>query len=472
MNRRDLLLKTLFGSGWIGLRSLATGLPISFLLNPNKAIAQQTSSYKPQYLIFSTSVNGDPVNANVPGTYGLTGVSAPPIHPQQWAPATLQVGSQSYGVGQPWTQLSQPASTGTAPVVNNTVFFHHGTYTVVHPFEHNVLSLMGGTTANEMMVSLFASQLGPMLQTVQNQPISIGSNGAAETLSYQGSPQPNLTPTALASVLTNPTSGQLLPLSRMQHIRDTDLDSLYAIAKSQGNTYQKNFIDQYANSQTQVRELNQSLMSMLSMITNNSVESQIQAATILVQLKVAPVIAIHIPFGGDNHEDNNLANEYMQTSGLTLTSTTPAPISGVPAIAYLQQQLASAGLQNDVSFALLNVFGRNLTPPQGYNGRNHLGNHHCSVMIGSQFQGAVVGGIQPYTGNGADYIAQGISSATGQGVSGSGADIQFQDTMASMALTLGTGLGVPASFLSSNIWGLSGVSGGAKVVSAALKPSS
>ena len=41
----------------------------------------------------------------------------------------------------------------------------------------------------------------------------------------------------------------------------------------------------------------------------------------LIQMKVTPVVAIHIPFGGDNHHDAALATETAQT------------VSGVAAIA-------------------------------------------------------------------------------------------------------------------------------------------
>jgi hypothetical protein len=456
LNRREVLLQGLFGAGFIGLRSLATGLPISFLLNPRSAKGAPPAAAKPQYLIFSTSVNGDPVNANVPGTYNVPGTTQP-LHPPTFAtPSSAMIGSTSYAMAAPWATLASPASTGGAPVLNNTVFFHHGTYTVVHPNEHEVLALMGGTSNEDMMVSLFASQLGPALQTVQYQPISLGSNGASETITYQGRPQPNLTPLALASTLTNPSPTSVLgPLANLQHIRDHDLDALNALARSEGNTYQQAFIDQYANSQTQVRELSQSLMANLASIKDNTPASQVTAAIILIQMNVAPVISIHIPFGGDNHTDLELATETAQTT------------SGVATIFQLQQALAGAGLQDKVSFAMLNVFGRNLLPPQGINGRNHLGNHHCSVLIGSQFQGSVIGGIEPASG---DFRAQSVDSTTGLGVANGGGDVVFTDTLGSMALTLGQGLGVSPSYLTGNIFGTSGTTGGAKVIPAALVP--
>ena len=47
LSRRRLLTSTLFGAAGIGLRSLATGLPITFLLNPARALAESPNKSKP-----------------------------------------------------------------------------------------------------------------------------------------------------------------------------------------------------------------------------------------------------------------------------------------------------------------------------------------------------------------------------------------------------------------------------------------
>ena len=71
VTRRESLLAGLFGTGYIGLRALATGLPPWFLLNPRRATAQDlqcmlNAKNNNQYLIISTSSNGDPVNCTDP----------------------------------------------------------------------------------------------------------------------------------------------------------------------------------------------------------------------------------------------------------------------------------------------------------------------------------------------------------------------------------------------------------------------
>ena len=75
ITRREALLSSLFGAGYVGLRALATGLPASLLLRPRVALADPSASTmcaaqsKAQFVIFNTSGAGDPINASVPGTY-------------------------------------------------------------------------------------------------------------------------------------------------------------------------------------------------------------------------------------------------------------------------------------------------------------------------------------------------------------------------------------------------------------------
>ena len=74
ISRRNLLLSSLFGAGCVGLRALATGIPASILLSPRRALAGPCApTATPQFIIFNTSGQGDPINANAPGSY-ISGV--------------------------------------------------------------------------------------------------------------------------------------------------------------------------------------------------------------------------------------------------------------------------------------------------------------------------------------------------------------------------------------------------------------
>ncbi len=161
--------------------------------------------------------------------------------------------------------------------------------------------------------------------------------------------------------------------------------------------------------------------------------SQILAAVTLIQMKVTPVIAIHIPFGGDNHRDIGLATETAQT------------ISGVAAIGSLMQKLAAAGLSDQVTFMSLNVFGRTLGPGNT-DGRQHNQNHQVSLTIGKPFKGGVIGGVAP-AGN--DYAATAIDSATG--ASSATGDVTPLQSLASFGQTMLAAVGAPQATLSANV---------------------
>ena len=424
VNRRSVLMSTLFGAGWVGLRALATGLPVSLLLDPRRALAAPSPSCasmsKAQYIIFNTSGNGDPINASVPGTYEDSNI----VHSSDptMAPGSLSIGGQKYTAAMPWTQLPQS-------VLDRTQFWHGMTDTPVHPKEPQVLELMGATQSSEMFPSVLAKALAPCLGTIQPQPISVGALNPSETLQYGGAAQPVIPPTALRSTLTHPAG----PLTNLQPLRDQTLNSLYDLYKNGASPAQKQYIDSLVTSQQQVRNIKQNLLSALSSIKDNSQDSQVLAAITLIQMNVSPVISIHIDFGGDNHRDIALAAETTQT------------VAGVATIASMMQQLQTVGLQDKVAFMSLNVFGRTLGPGNT-DGRQHNPNHHVGLAIGSAFKGGVYGGVAPLA---TDYGATAMSSQTGAG--GASGDIQAPDTLAAWAMTMLASIGADPTVLTSPV---------------------
>jgi len=428
-SRRKLLLDTLFGAGWLGLRSLATGVPLAVLANPRNASAQTVpacSNPGAQYILLSSSDSGDPLNANVPGMYLIPDIAHPPA--VTMAPAQLTLSGQTWTAATPWAQLPQA-------MLDRACFFHHGTYTVVHPDLANVMSLQGFVSHHEMLVSLLSGQLASCLGTVQSQPLALGPRSAGEGLTVGGRPQPTLSPSALASLLSSPTG----PLGQIQQIRDADLDRLNDWYRQNGNSAQRGFIDRYALSQQQARSISESLLSSLAAIKDNSAASQLSAALILFRMNVSPVVSIHLPFGGDNHTDNALTRETTET------------VASVGTIANLWNQLNANGLQDKVTFATLNVFGRTLSAAKGNGGgRTHHGDHHVAVLIGKPFKGGVVGGVEP---GGGDYRATSINSATGAAVGGGSGDVPFSETLSAMGKTLGVACGVSSEVLDLNIRG-------------------
>ncbi len=131
-------------------------------------------------------------------------------------------------------------------------------------------------------------------------------------------------------------------------------------------------------------------------------------------MNVAPVIAMHIPFGGDNHDDPDFAKETKET------------VSGVATIALLMAKLKELGLEDKVTFATLNVFGRSLAKIKDGGGRSHWSNHHTAILIGKNVKAGVIGGLVP---KGTDLGASNIDSKTGA-ASESG-DVGVDDSLAS-----------------------------------------
>jgi len=154
-----------------------------------------------------------------------------------------------------------------------------------------------------------------------------------------------------------------------------------------------------------------------------------------VKMRVSPVVAIHIEFGGDNHTDADL-----------MRAEVPEAEIGVSRIAALMEALRGYGLSDQTTFAMYNVFGRTLKK-LGLQGRDHWASHHTTVLIGKPIRPGVIGGLEPAAG---DYYATPIDSKTGKGVSGGG-DIPFAETLAAMGKTLGAAVGLPRAALDAEI---------------------
>lgn len=413
-SRRKVLLSALFGTGYVGLRALATGLPVGLLLNPRAAAAEEPPKCaKPQYTFLLTSGGGDPSNANVPGTFDDASIYHSPD--PAMAKTAMTVGGKATSAAKPWAEL--PAS-----ILSRTCFFHHGTYTNSHGDHAKVNRLMGAVQRQEMLVSLFAAQLKSCLGSVQAQPVVLNNN----LVTYAGAVMPTLSPPSLQKVLAAPEG----PLANLQKMRDTHLDRLNALYKTQGTAAQRKTLDRYALSQTEARSLSQTLLDDLGTITSGSREDQNTAATVLFKMNVSPVVVGSYSFGGDNHFDEDLANETRQH------------LASTAALVDLTTKLAKYGLTDAVTIAIQNVFGRTLRKQQG--GRNHNSNHHCSVLIGSAFKSSVIGGLQP---GGGDFRATAIDAASGA----SGSEIPFEETLGAMGKTLGRAVGVDAAVLDEQI---------------------
>lgn len=430
--RRDLLKGGLLGAGLVGLRALLTGVPLGLLTRPVEAWGDTSclegDRARAQYLIFSLSSAGDPMNTNTPGMYGFGDIR----HPAQPAMAATQftLGGRTVTAAKPWADLPQDLR-------DRLCFFHLATGTNNHPNLGKVMRLMGQTAASEQVLSIYAKALAPCLGTVQREPVLVG---AEEVLTFEGRGLPSMAATGLRDVLTKPTG----PLSQALKLRDQSLDRIHAALKARGTSAQRAYLDRLARSREEARQLSDQLLSNLSMISSDGADGQVVAAATLVKMNLAPVLAIRVPFGGDNHSDPELTSETNQT------------VAGTAAIAALWAKLKEYGVQDQVTFAMLNVFGRT---PRGGNsggreGRDHWASHNTGLIFGKGVRPGVIGGVEPKNG---DYFATGIDSKTGA----AGSDVPFAETLSAFGKTLGAAVGVSGEVLDKNI-------SGGKIVTAAL----
>jgi hypothetical protein len=267
-----------------------------------------------------------------------------------------------------------------------------------------------------MLPSLLAKQLAPCFGTIQPEPLALG---AGDALTYEGRALPNLPPTGLRSLLARP-GGSLL---RLQALRDHYLDRMHGLLAGDGTPAQRRYLDGLAVSRRQARNIGDALLDTLSGIRDDRGEGPLLAAVALIKMNVSPVVAVRIDFGGDNHSDPNLTQEVAQHA------------SGVQLIARLMEVLRSQGLEDRVTFAMTNVFGRTLKK-LGLAGRDHWASHHTTVMIGKGVRAGVVGGVEPRAG---DYGCTAID------------DIPVADTLGAMGKTLGATLGIPTVRLDAEI---------------------
>jgi len=465
LTRRNALLTGLFGSGYVGLKAMATGLPAWFLANPSKATAQGLACTieareNLQYLIVSTSSAGDPMNCNCPGTYD--GAAALAVHPEDptMAPTPVLLGGVAHTAALPWSTLDPAA-------LNRTSFFHHVTLANNHGDQPKVMRMMGALRSGEMLVSAFAKHLSACLATVQPEPVAVGARGnASELVSFGGRSLPSVSPTQLRQLLTGSTGGRSggrngNVLLELRTLRDQHLDQLNALAKSDATGVQGQFLDAFALSGQQVRSLAESLATTLTAIDGDDTNGQALAAAALISANVTPVVTLRVSFGGDNHDDAALAAEVADHTDLNARGT------GVAGINAVLSALAGMGLSDRVTFATLNVFGRNLNgldKTEQRAGRDHYGNHSVAVMIGKNVAPGVIGGVMTVSDRESDGAlgAADIDSATGVGVAGG--DVVRTDTHVSMARTLGAALGIPQAVLDESF--VQGVGG--KVIPSAL----
>jgi hypothetical protein len=451
--RRNLLKSMLLGAGGLGLRA---GLPASLFAAADRAAAQTAdtcdgtalgTSGRRQRLILITGAGGDPLNANVPGTYGINGLYHSTDDTTGFSEAahgTVTLGGRSYGCATPWATLLNT----TAPEIANRIcFFHHGTYTVAHGDHAKVNAYMGAIRRGEMLCSFLAKHVHSCAPgaTTQAPPVLLSDN----QIRYTGAVLPVLDRGGLYNVLQQPPLNSTT--DRLRKLRDADQRALRDLLAASASPAQRAALDSYVQAQVDARAVDQTLVAGLQNPAGSNAQRQNNSVAVtLLAMNITPAIVMTYDFGGDNH-----SSMYAETNNST---------NSIGDLGDLFQKLTAAGLQDDVTIVLQYVFGRTLGAaaragnPNGLNGRDHNAGHHCSVIIGKGFSGSVIGGVIPTAGG--DFRADSINSVSGL----QGGDIAYEAGLGSLGKTICAGMGISRAVIEDQITI-------GKVVEGALTPS-
>jgi hypothetical protein len=372
-----------------------------------------------QFLLLSVSDRGDAVNCNCPGTYDLDGV----VHPAgaEFEKTALQLGERATSAAALWSRLPQWA-------LDRSSFIHHSSRSVVHSELPKILKLQGATDYDEMLPTLIAKCQAECLGTIQDLPVNLGQY---VQLTAGGLALPRIKPMALKQLLASPDT----PLADFRSLRDQKLDEMHALLKESGTPAQRAYLDARALSRQDARKLADNAASIFEAVQDDSAQSEVLAALALFQLRVSPVVTVSLPFGGDNHSDPDLSEEADQHE------------EGIDALSQMLSTLESTGMKDQVTFALLNVFGRNLAK-EGTTGRDHWADHSVSLLVGKNVKGSVVGGLEAV---GDDYRSLSFDSETG--VAAGGGDIDSERALESVGKTIWRATGSNESTVDAGIEG-------------------
>lgn len=416
LTRRDLGRNLAIGLSSLWLRSLTTGLPISWLLQPIQAAKAQSQSInqqvrKPTFLIYSTSEGACPINNNAPHSYDYPNFkhsSSSLMNPTTWL-----IGNQQHTAGYIWTTLDPE-------IVGQLALIHHQTHIELH-------SLKGGQTLNsqikagETLPGLIANQMHGALQTTNTTMLSTGSN-----INFQNNALvPQLTPIGLKSALAR-VPGQL---GKTQTLRDATVDKINTILKPNVTASEKRLLDSFILSRQESRQLSDAIINTLDQIQSDDTAGEIAMLCAVFLMRLTPAVGISLGFGGDNHwDDEKLSTEVNSHQ------------QSIDTINLLYKQLKAYNLHTQVTFALLNAFGRTFEDAVG---RTHHGGDNLAMVFGPAIQAGVYGSLS------SDGKAVAFDGNSGQ--SSPSGTINADNGFASVGRTIGAACGIAEKDLDEHI---------------------
>ncbi|MBQ49465.1 MAG: hypothetical protein CMP10_18950 [Zetaproteobacteria bacterium] len=427
IDRRMFLQQILSAYSCLGLRSFLLGVSPAFLSQRLMA-----DSGERQFLIFSSDVQGSPLNCNVPGAY-MNGID----HPTQaaMAPTNFQLGNVNVRAAAPWALLPRQ-------MLSRLHFIHNRTQINAHTEFNDVMYGLGRIKSEsgagaEMIASVVAQENYKTLGTVMEKPIVLDSR-----LEFKGNQINSVTPRLFQSLFSGQGRTQV---TQMMKFRDQAIDTLYADLKEKGTPAQKDFLESAIKSRSQARALSEKLINDLSDLPSDDTEAAILVAAVVCAAGVSPVANIRLGFGSDNHADANLDDEVSET------------LASIANLSLLQTHLTDFGISDRVTFAIQNAFGRTLRR-NAKGGRDHNSQHNVTVVFGPKVKPGVSGGIETVNGaNGGRALA--FNSQTGRPADNG--DITPATSLISSVKTIYKACGLPDEVIEKRAQG-------GKVIKAAL----
>jgi hypothetical protein len=314
-------------------------------------------------------------------------------------------------------------------------FIHHRTSVNAHTESEQVMGLNGRVLGQtgigvEMLPSAIAQELARPLSSTQSAPF-VARSGSGVPIRNSGSPISEISPTGVRQLLGG---GSELQVAQLTSLRDSAVDALYNDLRTNGTAAQRKYFDGFVKSRSEARRASENLAALLADINGDTLNDTIIAVTAILASRTNPVAVFSIPFGGDNHADSQLNAEVSQTT------------SGVAAIGNLWNRLNALGIQDQVTFAQLNVFGRTFRR-NTRGGRDHNRNHSVLVTFGPKVKPGVTGGITA-TNDSFGGTALGINSVNG---TTRDPDINQTDTLSSVGKTLMALCGIPEERINKRI---------------------
>ena len=442
LDRRQFLARGMAGAASLSLRSLATGIPLGFLLGGHMPAHAQSTSAKS--LILGMSDDGESINAYAPGAYAsgngierattaelgtdargtVNGSSVSAVDFED--SAIIKMGNTEVEAAKFWSYLPQS-------LLDRMSMFHLRTAANGHPEGinvhrvHGALMAANGRGTEEIQSALMQEIMlaNTSFNSILSAPLVLnGGGGRLSTLTNEGIAISRYSPLDIKNLFLSSSDTEL---ENMRKVYDNTIDAIYKSVKATGTTKQKNYLDAYASSREQANVLGDRLGSLLDGITGDSKSDQARASVALAQVQLAPVIVVRYAYSGDNHGDTNLAGELDLTLEQLNNLTT------------IWELIQAQGLEDQINYATYDIFGRTLGRNEN-GGRDHHRSSCTNMMFGSNIKAGVVGGLEEWASSGHRLMqATGINSETG---TSQNADITGSDTLVAYCRTLMASVGI------------------------------